>query len=251
MLAVIKANRFAGGLLFEYTDEWFKRSWNTQPLAVPADRRPLWHNVLTNETQFGLVATEPGAKPVVTLDGRTSEWRGATVKHDAAYLYLRAPGAKRITIGGDVELTLGTRPHLRWSSKLDPMPSVFGLPRQPGAWVEPRLVLSRPFSAGGVEHPAQWLDLGTLRRGSERADVRNLVDGPEIRIPWMLLGYADPSSHKVFDGQGKTRTAGALRITIDGRARTYRWKGWDRVGWHERRKAGWNTVRAAMRSASR
>ncbi|WP_053227785.1 hypothetical protein [Solirubrobacter soli] len=255
MLRVIESNGFAGGLLFEYTDEWFKRSWNTQDLAIPIDRRPLWHNVLTNETQFGLVATEPGKQELVTLDGRTKEWRGKTIQHDAAYLYLRAPGAKEVTIDGDVTLTLGRKPQLRWATKMDPMPSVFGLPAGTGAWVSPRFILSRPFTAGGVDHPVDFLDLGTLRRGSERADARNLVDGAEIRLPWMLLGYADPSAHLKFvaqaDGTVKTRTAGPLKITIDGKRYSYRFPKWNSVQWHERRKAGWNTVRAAFRAASR
>ena len=70
MLGVIRAGGFAGSVLFEYADEWFKRGWNTQDVALPVDRRQLWHNVLTNETQFGLVASEPGRRPLVTLDGR-------------------------------------------------------------------------------------------------------------------------------------------------------------------------------------
>ena len=28
-------------------------AWNTEPVAQPAERRPLWKNVLTNEAQFG------------------------------------------------------------------------------------------------------------------------------------------------------------------------------------------------------
>jgi len=152
-------------------------------------------------------------------------------------------------------LTLGRKPQLRWAAKLDPMPSVFGVAARGGAWVSPQLILSRPFSAGGVNYPVQFLDLGTPRRGSERADARNLIDGAEIRIPWMLLGYADPSSHRKFvaraGGTVKTRTAGPLKITIDGKRLTYRWPGWNRVQFHERRKAGWNTVRAAIRAAAR
>ena len=48
-----------------------------------------------------------------------------------------------------------------------------------------------------------------------------------------------------------TRTAGPLKITIDGKRTTYRWAKWNRVQWHERRKAGWSTVRAAFRAAAR
>jgi hypothetical protein len=34
-----------------------------------SDRRQLWHNPLTNEENFGLVATDPGDEEVVVIDG--------------------------------------------------------------------------------------------------------------------------------------------------------------------------------------
>ncbi|HSK21570.1 MAG TPA: hypothetical protein VK906_00250, partial [Egicoccus sp.] len=60
----------AGAFLFEWADEWFKLTWNTRDLERPADRRPLWHNAMTNESYFGLLAVEPGGEGrVVTIDG--------------------------------------------------------------------------------------------------------------------------------------------------------------------------------------
>jgi hypothetical protein len=34
-------------------------------------------------------------------------------------------------------------------------------------------------------------------------------------------------------------------------ARSYAWAGWNRVRWHERRKAGWRTVARAFAAAAR
>jgi hypothetical protein len=49
----------AGAFLFEWTDEWYKKTWNTQLHQLPADRVQLWHDPFTNEQYFGIVATDP------------------------------------------------------------------------------------------------------------------------------------------------------------------------------------------------
>jgi hypothetical protein len=274
LLAAIRRSGFAGGVLFEDVDEWFKRTWNTQAIAQPVDRRPLWHNVLTNETQFGIVAAEPDRRPRVTLDGRAREWGGRgrlQVTHDTAYLYLlvrRRGATTRVGFdvrpggGEDVVLTLGPgrRATLRQAAATDPLPPLFGVAPQPGPWVSPRLLLSRPYTvpSTGEQRPAEFLDLGTLRWRNVRRDVRTLVAGDdrtaEVRIPWMLLGLADPSSHRAYDvradGTVATPRVSAIALTLDGRpAGRYRWAGWNRVRWHERRKAGWSAVRRAFRAA--
>jgi hypothetical protein len=58
MLRTIRELGLAGAFLFAWTDEWFKVTWNTAPRHAPPDRRQLWHDVLTNEQFFGLVATD-------------------------------------------------------------------------------------------------------------------------------------------------------------------------------------------------
>ena len=94
----------AGGFVFAWQDEWFKRTWNTMDLELPAERRQLWQNPLTNEANFGLLAIEPGEHgPPVVVDGDGSdcrrdnsqvilESRGAVrevrATHDEAYVYL-------------------------------------------------------------------------------------------------------------------------------------------------------------------
>ena len=41
--------------VFELVDEWFKMNWNTEDL----DRdRKAWHNTLSSEQYYGLIATQ-------------------------------------------------------------------------------------------------------------------------------------------------------------------------------------------------
>lgn len=103
MLQIIRDVEMAGGLVFEWADEWFKSSWNTQDYELPRDRKALWDNQWTNEAQFGILAIEPGPEHGIVLDGQFGDWDEADpteiapggagqprvrAHHDAGYLYL-------------------------------------------------------------------------------------------------------------------------------------------------------------------
>ncbi|CAM3784132.1 hypothetical protein [Marinicrinis lubricantis] len=69
--------KMAGGLVFTWQDEWFKRTWNTMDYDNP-DRRPFWSNAQTNEQQFGLLSFDPGDKGTrIVVDGDDTEWESA------------------------------------------------------------------------------------------------------------------------------------------------------------------------------
>ena len=70
----IKDEGFAGAMLFEWADEWFKDNWNQLELEQPRERDQLWLNRLDVEENFGVIAAEPGVKPTAVLDGRADEW---------------------------------------------------------------------------------------------------------------------------------------------------------------------------------
>lgn len=74
MMATIHDLGFSGGYVFQWTDEWFKFTWNTIDYELPPDRRQLWMNPWTNEAHFGVVAVEPAEEMAVTIDGDPSEW---------------------------------------------------------------------------------------------------------------------------------------------------------------------------------
>lgn len=319
LLRRIRQEGYAGGVLFEWTDEWFKFTWNTIDLELPAGRRALWRNDLTNEEHFGIVAVEPGERPTHTLDGNDRDWSAATsqsvaesrgpisdvrMSHDAEYLWLRIrlrdPEAWRRqplriglgvsghgnrglpdTHGADpaadhaVIVGPGHRATLLQAAWLDPLPWLYGrvhhyVPFDPaamrtgsGVWTPPRQILNRPLDVPGVGHrPAEFVDHSTLPWGTADptaagSDDRHLVDASgsivELRLPWGLLGYGDPSSHAVLRGTAHgrlvTRRGGRLAVSVQLgtapllRTTGYDWEGWNSVTTHERRKAGWGAVR--------
>lgn len=65
----------AGGIVFTWQDEWFKRTWNTMT-NVDLTVTPYWSDYQTNEQYFGLLSFDPGEEESVCYpDGDKSEWR--------------------------------------------------------------------------------------------------------------------------------------------------------------------------------
>ncbi|MCM8709818.1 family 2 glycosyl transferase [Clostridium sp. SYSU_GA19001] len=98
MLNNIFQEGYAGGLVFTWQDEWFKRTWNTMDFDI-ADRRPYWSNPQTNEQEFGILAFDPGEnESICYVDGDIEDWKKDTplvvaensslyVKCDEKYVY--------------------------------------------------------------------------------------------------------------------------------------------------------------------
>ena len=99
MLGSIENAQYAGGIVFTWQDEWFKRTWNNVMLDI-ADRRPYWSNIQTTEQCFGLLAFDPGKESMAAyVDGDVSEWKNTQptvttaqgklyIKSDERYLYM-------------------------------------------------------------------------------------------------------------------------------------------------------------------
>jgi hypothetical protein len=140
-----------------------------------------------------------------------------------------------------------------------------------GAWVHPLQLLNRPYTvpATGEQRPVELHELRHLPIGSGDPaspdfDQRTLVAAAgkvvEIRLPWALLGFADPSSLTLYveHPRGKTSTLSAERIGIAVlstggpllRTSGYAWEPWQRVTWNERRKAGFDDLAKTMRDLS-
>ncbi len=98
MFKNIKAENYAGGFMFTWQDEWFKRTWNNMDYDIP-DRRPYWSNIQTSEQNFGLLSFDPGAeKSICYVDGNIDDWQADKplmsnqwgelyVKSDEKYVY--------------------------------------------------------------------------------------------------------------------------------------------------------------------
>jgi len=92
MLGNIYEEGYAGGLVFAWQDEWFKRTWNTMNLDIP-DRRAYWSNPQTNEQEFGFLAFDPGVKKSICyVDGDISDWKNdkSNVQNEQFKLYTKS-----------------------------------------------------------------------------------------------------------------------------------------------------------------
>ncbi|MFO8001083.1 MAG: Ig-like domain-containing protein [Marinilabilia sp.] len=54
MLHNIENTNCGGGIQFSWIDEWFKRTWVTDPLDYEVENRILWHNIAAAEQNYGL-----------------------------------------------------------------------------------------------------------------------------------------------------------------------------------------------------
>ncbi len=76
MTREISAAGAAGGVAFEWMDEWFKRSWVAVSTTIPLERQRMWKNAMNPEQYFGLVAMEAAqAVPGDDLTARLRAWR--------------------------------------------------------------------------------------------------------------------------------------------------------------------------------
>lgn len=64
----------AGAVVFEWIDEWFKRTWVTTPTMLPADRGRLWWDVESPEEAFGIVSYYPVPGMSRHVDGQPNDW---------------------------------------------------------------------------------------------------------------------------------------------------------------------------------
>lgn len=87
----IEETNCGGGIQFAWIDEWFKRTWITDPMDYNMEDRILWHNITAAEQNFGMLRFE---KPVIYYYhwgdfGDNYPVTDILASHDYAYYYLR------------------------------------------------------------------------------------------------------------------------------------------------------------------
>jgi hypothetical protein len=137
-----------------------------------------------------------------------------------------------------------------------------------GAWVHPLQIVNKPYvvPATGEKRPVEVHEFDNLAIGSGDPsspdfDNRTLVAAQgkvvEVRLPWALLGYSDPSSLTLYEEHPKGPTTtlkggrvgigvlseGSPLLTTSG----FTWAPWQAVTWNERKKAGFDGLASTMR----
>jgi len=66
----------AGGIVFEWLDQWFRQSWIVHNFETPVDRKPLWTDFMDPAESYGLVAADPhrGGSHSLTGDPQEQGW---------------------------------------------------------------------------------------------------------------------------------------------------------------------------------
>ena len=196
LMRLIHDQGLSGAFLFSWSDEWFKATWNTMLHQLPSERRALWHDALTNEQHFGILATDPlgpaGSQMLPVLTGDGGEVRSVSARTDEAYVHLRvrlaAPLTGPLTVGvdtvdgGRVPVTgsgAGTSDYAfvldggamsgqAWvRTDLDPTrwDGVGPAPTGPHGWNPQRLVTNRSLRVDGRTLPVEYDEVGVLRQG--------------------------------------------------------------------------------------
>ena len=89
MFEAMKREGYSGGIIFEWMDEWAKKTWTTEPYMIPYDRQILWHNAIDPEQNYGLLAFE-AVKPKRSGASFSSDSliRSMELRADVSFLYV-------------------------------------------------------------------------------------------------------------------------------------------------------------------
>lgn len=275
----IKESGCAGAMVFEWQDEWFKRSSNTLPF-VNLDRNVYWSDDQTNTQAYGLLSFDPGEQEsICQVDGDKSDWQKKdlvieegdqrlSMKYDEKYIYFLAEKKDVQSFRDKLYIPLDLTPksgsdsikghNLNTSHATDFLIEI-NTKSQSRVWVQEYynatqtiyqkqvalgnnpyesppeknsseftkidLVLNEfnyfnegqeiPYTQydfaskdGGYYHLLQTYETGKLTYGNAnpKADDFNSLadfcfgqDFVEIKLPWQLLNFADPTQMKIHD----------------------------------------------------
>lgn len=261
LYADIKAAGSAGAVVFEWQDEWFKRTWNTWA-GVDLTRNIYWSDYQTNEQSFGLITFDPGEKKsIVYADGDVREWKsipwlvkdkksGLQAAYDEKFLYFHVYLKNRETtdlIYLPVDITPNSGAYrdkksgLKFQQPTDFLirldgkknsavlvqeyyDMIFATERRE-VWNEDAFIHSpekdsqkfnlikqllrrKIIMINGKQLPAQLFPTGKLLHGDANpnheafnslADFCIKGDHIELRIPWTMFNFSDPSQMRIHD----------------------------------------------------
>lgn len=73
MIGEIHDQRYAGGVIFSFIDQWARTTWNTAAFEIPSERAHLWLNVQSPDQSFGLMRLAP-TSAAIAVDGAVQDW---------------------------------------------------------------------------------------------------------------------------------------------------------------------------------
>jgi hypothetical protein len=89
MMEAIRREGYVGGVIFEWMDEWAKKTWTTEPFIIPYEHNVFWHNAIDPEQNYGILALESirPDEPQMVVKGK-GPLKYMELSGNEAFLYL-------------------------------------------------------------------------------------------------------------------------------------------------------------------
>lgn len=235
MTDAIIREEYAGAIIFEWMDEWAKKTWTTEPYMIPYHKNPFWHNVLDPEQNYGLLAVE--SIEAILMDDSDNK-RGIRLGQNEAYLIIEVDDDlfgenNQLTLGintikGETSapndytefiLKLGTTSELLVNPGYNWLAGHYATVASPYNEYESLIQLTNGANTSmfGDFVPEKSINLGKLNYG-DFSNPRNTVyyggDKWRIRLAYGLLGVADPSENMVLYDKEEKRPVTRDQINV-------------------------------------
>lgn len=231
MTKAIKREGYAGAVIFEWMDEWAKKTWTTEPYMIPYASNAFWHNLLDPEQNYGLLKySSDGRLDIRTAYRPESEsalFNRITTAQDASAIYLyidtdmeNMPFNLLISTPsetnpendywefnlavpssgseeGNEHAILTVNPGYNWPA------GHYSATAAPTDLFEPllQLVNGENTTRQGIYTPTIYTDLGQLAIG-DITENGNAVERADhhigIKLPYGLIGISDPTTCQIL-----------------------------------------------------
>ncbi|MDA3955808.1 hypothetical protein [Oceanispirochaeta sp.] len=236
MTKAIQREGYAGAVLFEWMDEWAKKTWTTEPFMIPYDRQVLWHNVLDPEQNYGIIGMTGSSRLGETIFKQDETGESITLWGSESHLYIKMETPQSWKEGTRIYLGLDTNSLTTGLNTLPSSTPVFsprgleslvtidmdsgitrffnagnynfstlqfsGSQSEAPQFKEVKVLVNRSYiDESGRAHPALISDWGELKTGPLDEPAYSLLKGEDsftLRIPWGLMNISDPSQGRVL-----------------------------------------------------
>ncbi|PIQ26704.1 hypothetical protein COW36_00900 [bacterium (Candidatus Blackallbacteria) CG17_big_fil_post_rev_8_21_14_2_50_48_46] len=304
----IHENGLAGGMVFAWIDEWWKRTWIVDERSMPRDHYRFWHNLTSPEENFGMIAFDVETPPTQALAEGKGRIQSVKTSADATFFHIRLElnspltPQEELVIGvdtyrddlGEVILPNGVRTVRRnefalriqgnerahwlvtqpydlvgiWHNSSGPQQMYQSRPTEGAPWMPVRWKNGQEHVStdGSLTFPNTFFPIGELQlrlpgkpQSSKDAVFLN-GNSVEIRLPWTLLQFTDPTTltvtHDDRATKGVRETAPSegigLSVSLGSElleTARYRWAPWSTApAVQEREKTGVHFLAETLKS---